>query len=123
MPRIRAREWDGTTWDDPSAERLYDLIADMSLTFRFLVVERLDSPDSAQHYIQVHLNDDLSHTVEYREGGPDSHYTAHVPRRPEPWGVEPLVEVVVSWASGDGAWRDALSWRKWQGEEPGTATG
>jgi hypothetical protein len=34
MTTVRAREWDDTTWDDPSPEELYDLIADLGLTLR-----------------------------------------------------------------------------------------
>lgn len=66
-PVLRAIEWDGTSWDDPSDEQLHDLLADMSLTWRFVVVQRLDLEPVGQHYMQVYLNDDLSYRVEYRE--------------------------------------------------------
>ncbi|MER5804919.1 hypothetical protein [Streptomyces mirabilis] len=75
-PVLRAIEWDGTSWDDPSDEQLHDLLADMSLTWRFVVVQRLDLEPVGQHYMQVYLNDDLSYRVEYREGGPDRHFHA-----------------------------------------------
>ncbi|WP_129840947.1 hypothetical protein [Streptomyces sp. RFCAC02] len=114
-PRVRAHEADGTVWDDPSGDRLHDLIADLNLRFDFLIVERLDLEPADQHYIQVRLNEDLSHTVEYREGGPDAHWTADLPHRDDPWGVEPVADVVTSWAAeGDEAWRGALPWRKWR---------
>jgi hypothetical protein len=56
-----------------------------------LVVERLDLEPAGQHYMQVYLNDDLSYQVEYREGGEDKHFQAHVPKQPVAIGVEPIV--------------------------------
>ncbi|GGS98039.1 MULTISPECIES: hypothetical protein [Streptomyces] len=116
-PVIRAIEWDGTAWDDPSAEQIHDLLADMSLTWRFVIVERLDREPVDQHYIQVYLNDDLSYRVEYREGGPDRHFQAHVPRENEAFAVEPVAEVVQAWAFGRPGWREALAWVPWRPEE------
>ncbi|MFH8605782.1 hypothetical protein ACH4B8_39595 [Streptomyces flaveolus] len=109
-PILRAIEWDGTSWDDPSDDRLHDLLADMSLTWRFVVVERLDLEPAGQHYMQVYLNDDLSYRVEYRDGGPDSHFHAHVPRTHEVLAVEPVAEVLQDWARGRPGWRGALPW-------------
>ncbi|TDC25554.1 hypothetical protein E1265_06700 [Streptomyces sp. 8K308] len=108
---IRASESDGTTWDAPTDEQLHDLVADLNLRHRFLIVQRLDSPDPRQHYIQVYLEDDLSHTIEYREGGTDAHYTARIPRDPSPWAAEPVARVITSWAAGDATWRHALPWQ------------
>lgn len=99
-PVLRAIEWDGTSWDDPSDEQLHDLLADMSLTWRFVVVQRLDLEPVGQHYMQVFLNDDLSYRVEYREGGPDRHFQARVPREHEVFAVEPVAEVLQDWARG-----------------------
>ncbi len=59
-PVLQAIEADGTTWDDPSEEQLHDVLADMSLTWRFVVVRRLDVEPADQHFMQVYLNDDLS---------------------------------------------------------------
>jgi hypothetical protein len=82
-PVLRAIEWDGTSWDEPSDDQLHDLLADMSLTWRFVVVQRLDIEPAGQHYMQVYLNDDLSYRLEYRDGGPDRLFHAHVPRTHE----------------------------------------
>ena len=82
-PLLRAREWCGRTWDDPSEETLHALLADLNLTHRFVVVERLGRRPRGHHSMRVHLNDDLSYRVEYREGGADRHFWAHVPRPPE----------------------------------------
>ncbi len=86
---MRAIEWDGTSWDDPSDEHLHDLLADMSLTWRFVVVQRLDLEPVGQHYMQVYLNDDLSYRVEYREGGPDGTSTpgCRASTRCSPWNL------------------------------------
>ncbi|CUW27145.1 MULTISPECIES: hypothetical protein [Streptomyces] len=117
-PVIRAIEWDGTAWDDPSEDKLHDLLADMSLTWRFVIVERLDREPAGQHYMQVYLNDDLSYRVEYREGGPDRHFQARVPRESDIFAVEPVAEVVRDWAFGRPGWREALAWTPWRPDEP-----
>ncbi|MEU6669087.1 hypothetical protein [Streptomyces sp. NPDC046727] len=112
-PVLRAIEADGTSWDDPSEERLHDLLADMSLSWRFVVVRRLDLEPADQHYMQVFLNDDLSYQVEYREGGPDRHFQAWVPREHGAFAVEPVAEVLNAWAFGRPGWREALPWVPW----------
>ncbi|MFF5158394.1 hypothetical protein ACFY3N_19520 [Streptomyces sp. NPDC000348] len=117
-PVLRAIEWDGTSWDDPSEEQLHDLLADMSLTWRFVIVERLGPEPAGQHCMQVRLNDDLSHQVEYREGGPDRHLRARVPREHEVSAVEPVAEVLQDWAFGRPGRREALPWAPWSPVEP-----
>ncbi|MGW1846338.1 hypothetical protein [Streptomyces sp. NPDC001966] len=117
-PVLRAIEWDGTSWDDPSDDQLHDLLADMSLTWRFVVVHRLGLEPAGQHYMQVHLNDDLSYQVEYRDGGSDRHFHAHVPRAHEVFAVEPVAEVLRDWARGRPGWREALPWAPWPPVEP-----
>jgi hypothetical protein len=116
-PVIRATEADGTDWDDPSEEKLHDLLADMSLNCRFVVVKRLDAEPEGQHYMQVYLNDDLSYQVEYREGGPDRHFQAWMPRDRGIFSVEPVAEVVQDWAAERAGWREALSWAPWSPTE------
>ncbi|MEW1721096.1 hypothetical protein [Streptomyces sp. NPDC093109] len=112
-PVLRATEWDGTSWDDPSEVQLHDLLADMNLRWRFVIVERLDLEPAGQHYMQVYLNDDLSYQVEYREGGPDRHFQAHVPREHELFSLEPVADVLQDWAFGRPGWREALPWVPW----------
>ncbi|MFF3782991.1 hypothetical protein [Streptomyces sp. NPDC001933] len=116
-PVLQAVEADGTTWDDPSEEQLHDLLADMSLGCRFVIVRRLDLEPADQHYMQVYLNDDLSYQVEYREGGPDRHFQAWVPRGHELFAVKPVAEVLQGWACGRPGWREALSWAPWSPAE------
>ncbi|MFC1415810.1 hypothetical protein [Streptacidiphilus cavernicola] len=117
-PALRAIEWDGTSWDDPSDDQLHDLLADMSLTWRLVVVERLDLEPAGQHYMQGYLNDDLSCQVEYRDGGPDRHFYAHAPRTHEVFAMDPVAEVLQDWARGRPGWRQALAWSPLPHGEP-----
>ncbi|WP_435123757.1 hypothetical protein [Micromonospora tulbaghiae] len=112
-PVVRASEAGGQVWDDPSETTLHDALADMNLSNPFVIVERLDLEPAGQHYMQVHLNDDLSYQVEYRDGGEDRHFQAHVPAQPEMIGVEPVAKILAAWASGRPGWRDAVAWEPW----------
>ncbi|MEU3862517.1 hypothetical protein AB0F03_35175 [Streptomyces sp. NPDC028722] len=116
-PVLQAVEADGTTWDNPSEGQLYDLLADMSLSWRFVIVRRLDLEPADQHYMQVYLNDDLSYQVEYREGGADKHFQTWVPREHEVFAVEPVAEVLQNWAFGRVGWREAFPWVPWSPAE------
>ncbi|WP_420082290.1 hypothetical protein ACN6AT_04885 [Streptomyces sp. JL4002] len=116
-PVLQAVEADGTTWDDPSEDRLHDLLADMSLSSRFVVVRRLDAEPADQHYMQVYLNDDLSYQVEYREGGPDRHFQTWIARGPGVFTVEPAAEVLQGWAAGRPGWREEQTWVPWSPTE------
>ncbi|WP_328907794.1 hypothetical protein OG230_35000 [Streptomyces sp. NBC_00234] len=119
-PILRAIEADETVWDDPSDDRLHDLLADMSLSWRFVVVLRLDLEPADQHYMQVYLNDDLSYQLEYREGGPEKHFQAEAERGHEILGLEPVAKILQDWARGRPGWRDALPWRPWPSPAPTT---
>jgi len=114
-PVVRASEWSGRTWDDPSALVVHDLLADLNLRHRFLIVERMDLRPGGQHYIQVYLNDDLSYQVECREGSDARHFEAHVPRQPDVIGVAPIARVVADWMAGGVGWREGLTWNRWRG--------
>jgi hypothetical protein len=112
-PAVRAIESDGHSWDDPSEERLHDLLADMNLWHRFVIVERAGREPTGQHYMQVYLNDDLSYLVEYREGSADQHFQARIARQPDMIGVDPVARVVSDWAFDRPGWRDTLPWTRW----------
>ncbi|GAA1680152.1 hypothetical protein [Fodinicola feengrottensis] len=111
-PVVRAKEWDDTSWDDPSEEKLHDLLADLNLRSRFVIVDRLDREPEGQHYMQAYLNDDLSYTVEYRDGGEDRHFRAEVPAQPTVIGCEPVARVVNDWIADGPNWRQALAWSR-----------
>ncbi|MDH6678694.1 ABC-type Mn2+/Zn2+ transport system ATPase subunit [Rhodococcus sp. LBL1] len=112
-PALQAIDEDGTIWDAPSEERLHDLLTNLSLTCRFVVVRRLDLEPTGQHYMQVYLNDDLSYEVEFREGGTDRHFQALVPHEREVLAVEVVSEVLQAWAFERPGWREALPWAPW----------
>ncbi|MEV1118928.1 hypothetical protein AB0I91_28035 [Actinosynnema sp. NPDC049800] len=109
-PVVRVTEWSGKSWDEPSEAALHDLLADLDLTQRHLTVHRLDLEPAGQHYLRVHLNDDLSHLVEHHAGGPDRQFRAQVPRQPDVIGVGPVAAVLADWAFGREGWREALHW-------------
>ncbi len=112
--RLRARDATGAVWEDPSADRLHDLISELNARFPFLVVERLDMPEAGQHYIQVWRHGDGGHTVEYRDGSPERHYRAGLAPVPGPFGEDEVTAIVCSWArSGDEAWRTTVPWHRW----------
>ncbi|MFB6394962.1 hypothetical protein [Polymorphospora lycopeni] len=119
MPTVRAIDASEQVFDDPSEVALHDLLADMNLRQRFVIVERLDREPAGHHYMQVYLNDDLSYQVEYREGGADRHFQAQVPRRPDVIGVESVARILADWASDRPGWRDALPWVPWPSAAPG----
>jgi hypothetical protein len=110
MTHIRATAWNGDTWEDPDEDTLYDLLSELNLLHRFLIIERTDSPDHARYYIQVYLEEDSSCLVEYREGGPHAHFQARVPAPYAMHGHDIAADVVKSWARGDDRWKTALPW-------------
>lgn len=95
---------------DPTEDALYDLLADMDLRNRFVILERLDLEPVDQHYMQAYLNDDLSYQVEYREGSAERHYQVHVPRPPEVIGPESIAKVMTDWGRDRQGWREAMPW-------------
>ncbi|KOG63838.1 hypothetical protein ADK76_11245 [Streptomyces griseoflavus] len=109
-PVIRAETWDGTTVDAPSDEKLFDLLSEMNLRHRFVIVDRLDRGQPGQYYMQVYLNDDMSCQVEYRDGGPAQHFQAHVPGPFDHRGHEVVASVLTAWAADRPGWREALDW-------------
>ncbi|GAA2974579.1 hypothetical protein GCM10010446_68530 [Streptomyces enissocaesilis] len=115
---LQAVEADGATWDGPSEDQLHDVLADMNLACRFVIVRRLDSEPADQHYLQVFLHDDLSYQVEYREGGPARHFQTCVPRGQGVFTVEPASEVLQGWACRRSGWHEAHSWAPWSPAEP-----
>ena len=110
-PKIRATDESGTVISDPSEVALHDLLADMNLSCRFVILDRLGSKPSGEYYMQAWLNDDFSYEVEYRDGGPDRHFGAHVPRQPEMVGPKPIAQLMLDWAHDRPGWRTALPWK------------
>ncbi|MFG1794526.1 hypothetical protein [Nocardia sp. NPDC049149] len=109
--------------DDPSETALHDLLADMNFSCPFAIVERLDLTPVGQHYIQVHLDEEIrpedghGYSIEYREGGPDKHFGATI-RDQEPWDMahspafEQMVRILNDWVAERDGWREALPWER-----------
>ncbi len=57
-----------------------------------------------QHYIQATMSGGGGWHVEYRDGGPDSHFGADCD------DLETVHEVMVEWADDSGEWRTRLPW-------------
>lgn len=79
----------------------------------FVVVDRGDGDDD--HYIQTARNGAGPYTVEYRDGGPDRHFTTeeHDPRR--------VAVTIADWALGGTAWRTRHAWEPLDLDLPGLA--
>jgi hypothetical protein len=109
-PKLRATEAGGRVVDDPTEDELHDLLSEMNLRHRYVILERCDLEPRDQHYMQVYLNDDMSYQVEYRAGGPDQHYQSHIPTLPEVERPGPVVGLMMDWAHDRPGWREAVQW-------------
>ncbi|HEY3503920.1 MAG TPA: hypothetical protein VGN37_14180 [Actinocatenispora sp.] len=110
-PLLRAIDDGGHAVDDPTRDALHDLLADLTLRNRFVILERLDLVPVDQHYMQAYLNDDVTYQVEYRDGGADKHFQAHYAPRPfEMFGPGPIADVMLGWAHDRQGWRAAMPW-------------
>lgn len=65
----------------------------------YLIVERAD-----QDFIQAWLGDDGVYVVEYREGGPESHFRVRTD------DAERVMNVMWAWVVRDESWRTAVDW-------------
>ncbi|MWA08936.1 hypothetical protein [Streptomyces sp. BA2] len=110
QPLFRASEAGGKSIDAPTDDEVHDLLADMNLSHPFVIIERTDRLPDGQHFMQVYLNEDISHQVEYREGGNELHFQAHVPSRGDVIGVQPVADVIADWMRDGPSWRTALPW-------------
>jgi hypothetical protein len=109
MPVIRVHDGSGASVDDPSGDTVSDMIADMSLNCRYVIVDRLDREPADSHYFQVWLEDDLSYRLEYRDGDRHRHYAARLPAAIVATHGQ-VARLVESWISDGGAWRTELPW-------------
>ena len=103
-PLLRARNDRGYIIDDPSADKILQLLADLGPTNKFLVIDRLDAPDG-DRYAQARVRANGIWVVEYRDGGPDRHYQALTTDR------NLVGSVLVGWALQLDGWRRLLTWR------------
>ncbi|MEU7769611.1 hypothetical protein AB0B25_31755 [Nocardia sp. NPDC049190] len=111
------------TIEDPSETQLHDILADMNARAPFVIVDRFDSREPGDHYIQVRLDEQVDpgqghcYIVERRDGGPSKYYRATI-SDDRPWGsgssaaFDTVVNAVQDWAFRREGWRTALGWEQ-----------
>jgi hypothetical protein len=90
--------------NDISSATLFNVLSSMPAGRSFVVMTSPALGDN--HFVQASRAQDASWRVEYRDGGPDRHYSAQCD------DVEALHEVFVDWAEGLSAWRTSLPWQR-----------
>ncbi|NUR29029.1 MAG: hypothetical protein HOV83_24840 [Catenulispora sp.] len=120
-PKLRATDAAGRTLDDPTRTQVHDLFADLNARWPFAIVERLDREPQDQYFFQIHLDyvngigDDtdaepeVDYDVEFRDGGPDRHYHAHVTPRFF-IGLDRVMEAYQAWRDEDPTLMAVLDW-------------
>ncbi|MER0243590.1 hypothetical protein AAHZ94_16530 [Streptomyces sp. HSW2009] len=106
-PALRARVESGAEHDDPSDERVRELLTALAgFAEEFLVITRTADPEG-QTYLQVAHSEapPWNFVVEYRDGGPDRHFQAFTDQ------VDVLHRTVTGWMSQRPGWRDLLEWQ------------
>jgi hypothetical protein len=127
-PKLRATDAAGSTLDDPTRTQVHDMFADLNARWPFAIVERLDREPEGQHFFQIHLDyvggiggdtdaePEVEYDVEFRAGGPDRHYHAHV--RPRFFiGMDRVMEAYQAWCDEDPELLTVLDWRLLSFEE------
>jgi hypothetical protein len=109
---LRVETASGEARENPSADLLFDLLSEMNLRHRFVIVDRMDVEPAGQHYMQVYLNDNMSCQVEFREGGSDRHFAARVAGPFDMSGHEIVAKVLQGGAFGASGWRESLPWSR-----------
>ena len=94
---------DDQTYSGITSARLMDLLEGLGPDSPFLVLTAPGSRDD-QHYNQVCQAGVGGWHVEYRDGGPDSHYGVECD------DLEMVHHVLLAWADGSPEWRTRLPW-------------
>ena len=119
MPRLRARPSDGPVVDEPSVDRLAELMCGLTGEHgSFLVLERLDRFND-EHYMQLYRDslgdhapgpepvDDMGSVVlEVRQGSADRHLVS------PPVAFRDAHRILCDWAFDQADWRSATDWTK-----------
>ncbi len=104
-PLLRAQVESGSTWDDPSDERLYELLRDIERgREQFLVVDRTVDP-SGQTYAQA-IRSDGQWLLERRDGSADQHYSATFD------DLSAIHAALKAWAFELPGWQNAAPWER-----------
>lgn len=104
-PVLRALMESGKTWDDPSEDLIFELLADVDRgEEQFIVLERTSDP-SGQTYAQSIRDEDGSYLVERRDGGPEAHF------RLTSLTMREAHAVLSAWAFEMPGWASNCDWR------------
>jgi hypothetical protein len=100
---MRLEREDGTTWDDPSAETIAEVLGSLGRPgTRFVILER--GPD---FYIQAGADEDGACGLEFREGSDASHMRC----TDDPLRVREVVRAFQDYAAPNDDWRDRFTWK------------
>jgi hypothetical protein len=97
QPILRASNEAGESYDDPSEDVLFELLRELGEDNSFLIVDRLDRPDS---FMQTVRDGSGTFVVEYREGSKESHYATTIDSMRE------THKVMTAWASELPGWKE-----------------
>ena len=101
-PTLRAVTESGVTWDDPSEDLLFEVLADLEHDVeKFFVVHRVEHDDV---YMQILMQEDRTYLLEYRDGDASSHFGAVSADK------RLVHEVLVNWAFLSPDFRNTLDW-------------
>src|SRR3954462_1608346 len=107
--KARAFNERGNIVENPTSDDLHVLLGGLTLSNRFVVVERLDA-ENAEYYMQAYLRDDGAYWLEYRDGSVDAHFRASCRAR------RVLEQVFTMWLYRLPGWRETLTWAAWSDE-------
>jgi hypothetical protein len=105
QPILRALNEAGETYDDPSEDLLFELLADLREGNSFLIIERVESGRGLDnYYMQTVIGGSGRFALEYREGPKESHYRTDVD------SMRTVHAAVTKWAFDVPGWKDGLAW-------------
>lgn len=102
-PILRASNEAGETYDDPSEDLLFELLADLGEGNSFLIVDRLE-PGRTTDFMQAVVDANGNFVLEYREGPKENHYATTVEE------MRSLHAVMTKWAFDLPGWKDDFVW-------------
>jgi hypothetical protein len=103
-PVLRATAESGDSIDDPSEDALFIMLEAIEAgEDTYLIVDSLRDSTN-QTYVQTSRNDDGTYIVEYRDGGPNSHYGTVAQ------DMRAAHALITGWAFGVPGWRDSATW-------------
>ena len=105
-PRIRTQDERGESTDDRSTEWLLQAIAELDTRKDSFLIVGWVADGSGNTFVQLFSDQKGSYTLEYRYGGPDSHFRA------EGADLATAQRIVTEWAAGKTGWGDNVPWRK-----------